>query len=385
MKNCRICGGALSDPVYSSSGMSITSVRSVHGTSLTVYMCPSCFHVQKPALQSTDTYYDKDYRISLESDEFDQLYDKVENKCIYRTDYQAELVLNSVDVPFKARILDYGAGKASTLMKISALRPDLVPYVFDVSDTYKKYWQVLSREQQATYNIPRSWENAFSLVMAHFVLEHVEDPCRFFSNIADLLTDEGYLFFTVPNILTNPGDFIVADHINHFSFSSITTALKNTSLSIVTIDKSIFRGAIVCVAKLNVKSTPADHNDSSDFTGDISKIVRYWLDFDRHLDRTAKRYMSASTAIFGAGVYGSYIAAKIKDSVLLRCFLDNSPHLINSRHMGFPVFAPHDMPEDIRVIYSGLNPSIARRVLASLQKDRISNVIFFDEGAFEND
>ena len=385
MENCRICGGALSDPVYRSSGMSITSVRSVSDTPLTVYMCPSCFHVQKPALQSTDTYYDKDYRISLESDDFDQLYDKVDNKCIYRTDYQAELLLNSVDVPFKARILDYGAGKASTLMKISALRPDLIPYVFDVSDNYRKYWQVLPEEQQATYTISGSWKNTFSLIMAHFVLEHVEDPVVFFLNIADLLIEEGCIFFTVPNVLTNPGDLIVVDHINHFSFPSITAALNKANLSIVTIDKSIFRGALVCVAKLNVKSTLADHYDSSDFADKFNDIVRFWLDFDRRLDKATKKYMSASTAIFGAGVYGSYIAAKIKDSVMLRCFLDNSPHLINSKHMGFPVFAPYDMPEDISVIYSGLNPSIARSVLTSFQKDRISNVIFFDEGAFKND
>jgi hypothetical protein len=84
-------------------------------------------------------------------------------------------------------------------------------------------------------------------------------------------------------------------------------------------------------------------------------------------------------------VYGSYIASKIMNRVLLKCFLDNSPHLINCKHMGFPVISPYNIPEYISVIYSGLNPSIARSVLEPLKTDRISKIIYFDEGAFNND
>lgn len=386
MKTCRICGALLSNSVYSSSGSSITSVRSVVNTPLTVYMCPNCFHAQKPAPQYISNYYDKEYRISLESDDFDQLYDKVDSKCIYRTDYQAELVLNSIDIPLGSKILDYGAGKASTLMKVSAIRPDLIPYVFDVSENYKKNWQeFLPPEQQATYQIPESWKYIFSLITAHFVLEHVEDPCLFFKNIAELLVEDGFVFFTVPNLLTNPGDLLAVDHINHFSITSINSALKKANLTIAQIDTSIFRGAIVCVAKLSETSALVDHKDFAGFTDKVNDIVRFWLEFDAHLAKTSKRLNSVPTAIFGAGVYGSYIASKIKNCALLKCFLDNSPHLINSKHMGFPVIAPYEIPEDIRVIYSGLNPSIARSVLEPLRTDRISEIIYFGEGGFGND
>lgn len=386
MKTCRICGSSLGNPVYTSSGISITSVRSICDTPLNVYMCPDCFHVQKPALQFAFDYYDKEYRISLESDDFDQLYDKINNKCIYRTDYQAELVLNSINIPSGAKILDYGAGKASTLKKISAIRKDLIPYVFDVSDNYKKTWQsFLPSEQQATYQIPKSWKNNFSLITCHFVLEHVEDPCSFFNNIAELLVDDGFVFFTIPNLLTNPGDLIAVDHINHFSKTSIQKALNKANLSIVKFDKTVFRGAIACIAKRYKKSQTDCQNDDECFADRVNDIFRFWQNFDAHLNKVSQIYNSTPTAIFGAGVYGSYIASKIKDRVLLKCFLDNSPHLQNSTHMGIPVITPCDIHADIRVIYSGLNPSIARSVLEPLKTDIISKIVYFDEGDFKND
>lgn len=378
MNCCRICGQTLGGPIYTSSGVSITSVRSFSDTPLTVYICHNCYHVQKPALPFASDYYDKEYRISLESDDFDQLYDTVDKKCIYRTDYQTELVLNSINIPLNTRILDYGAGKASTLMKISAIRPDLVPYVFDVSDNYRRYWQIFPLEQQATYQIPESWKNKFSLVMAHFVLEHVEDPLMILKYVSELLSIDGYIFFTVPNVLSNPGDLIAVDHINHFSITSIKTVLQKANLSLVKFDNSIFRGASVCVARRGEDSFRTSQNDPSDFLKKTHDIVRFWLDFDQRLIEATQKYNFAPTAIFGAGVYGSYIAGKICNSVMLRCFLDNSPHLANSKHMGFPVIAPSDMPEDIKIIYSALNPSIARSILEPFRTDRITEIIYFD-------
>jgi len=349
-------------------------------------MCPSCLHLQKPALEDISNYYDKEYRISLESDDFDQLYDKIDNKFIYRTDYQAKLVLDYINIPLRAKVLDYGAGKASTLRKVSVIRTDLIPYVFDVSQSYKKNWQeFIPSEQQAIYRIPETWKGKFSLITAHFVLEHVKEPCQFFKDITQLLTKDGFVFFTVPNLLTNPGDLLAIDHINHFSITSISRALKKANLAIVKIDDSIFRGGIVCVAKVAKVSNSVIHEDAAGFTDKVNDVVQFWSEFDDHLAKTIKRLNSMPTAIFGAGVYGTYIASKIKDHVLLKCFLDNSPHLINSKHMGIPVISPDEIPADIRVIYSGLNPSVARSVLEPLRTDKISEIIYFNKGSFKND
>lgn len=386
MKTCRICGESLNKPIYTSQSPSITSVRSLSDTQIFVYLCPKCLHAQKPVLNNNFHYYDKEYKISLESNDFDQLYDKIEDNIIYRTDYQAKLVIDFIDIPHNAKVLDYGAGKATTLRKILEIRPDIIPYIFDVSDKYKETWQEFTpKEQQSTYNIPKSWEKKFSLITAHFVFEHTEDPIFLLNKLTKLLTKDGFIFFTVPNLLTNPGDFLAVDHINHFSTASIYKALKSAKLELVKINKNIFRGAILCIAKYRDDHNTHPQNETEYFTQDIENVVRYWKYFDKKLKILSKKHTNIPTAIFGAGVYGSYIAARIKDNTSLKCFLDNSDHLINSNHMGVPVISPQNIPEDIQVIYSGINPSISRSVFGKLKNSGKYKIIFFDEGATEND
>lgn len=381
MKFCRICGASLVEPLYSSAGQSITSVRAIVDIPLKVFLCLKCFHAQKETLHNALNYYDTEYRISLQSDEFDQLYDFVDGKCVYRTDYQAEAVLKSVEIPAGVKILDYGAGKAFALRKIITTRPDIIPFVFDVSDSYRVFWEkFVPKEQQATYMLPGSWDGLFSLITAHFVLEHTEEPSKLLLNISNLLAPGGIFFFLVPNTLTNPGDLLAVDHINHFSDRSIKVALANANFTLISIDKSIFRGAVVCVAKKNgapVISTVG--NDEYEFVNQMKKIASFWLNFENKLQDSLKEQPVVPAAIFGAGIYGSYIALKIKDKCLCKCFLDNNCHLVNNTHMGLPVLSPANIPDDIKVVYAGLNPKIARSVLEPLGKIRPLRLIFFDD------
>ncbi len=379
MNNCRICDSLLDEPVYSSGKPSISSVRTVIDVPLSVFLCPECSHAQKPALQDTSDFYDKEYRISLESKDFDQVYDVVDGKCVYRTDYQSEVILKSTNIAAGSKVLDYGAGKASTLEKIIAARPDIVPYVFDVSEDYTESWgKFLPKDRQAVYQIPESWNGTFSLVTAHFVLEHAEDPCEVFSNISQLLQPDGTLFFSVPNLVSNPGDLLVVDHVNHYSFNSINVALAKADLALVSMDENIFRGAIICVAKRKVSPTAGNRGDGDKFKDEIESIAVFWSRFDRLLEEAVNIYANVPSVIYGAGLYGTYIASKIAGRVPCECFLDKSPHLIGSEHMGLPIKAPSDLPSDVRVMYAGLNPKIARSALDFFKTRGIENIIYFD-------
>lgn len=317
----------------------------------------------------------------MQSKEFDQLYDIVNSQPIYRTDYQAEIVLKFIDVPFGSRVLDYGAAKAATLSKILEKRPDIVPFVFDVSDDYKIYWNhFVPQEQQAVFEIPDAWARTFSLITAHFVLEHVQNPSAIFKNMVELLAPDGVIFFTVPDVIANPGDFIVADHINHYSVLSINRALSNADLALNILDRNILRGSIVCTAQHINRSTARTWQDPR-FKSDVQNVACYWTAFDKKLDTAAKSFCNSPSAIFGAGFYGTYIASKIMNRTMCKCFLDNNPHLNNALHMGLSVLSPADMPQEIEVLFAGLNPKIAHSVIESFRKEinREINVIFFDE------
>ena len=76
-------------------------------------------------------------------------------------------------------------------------------------------------------------------------------------------------------------------------------------------------------------------------------------------------------AIYGAGFYGSYIRTVLRDRVKIGCFIDANPHLQGTEHLGLPVISPDKIPDDISVVYAGLNPLKARQIISKIpQLDR---------------
>jgi SAM-dependent methyltransferase len=379
MRNCRICGSALHQAVYFANKPSLTSVCTFLDVPMSLFLCQYCGLGQKPALPEINAYYDKEYRISMQSRDFDQLYDEIDGRKIYRSDYQVEVLLKTIKIPRRAKVLDYGAGKATTLSKLMAIRPDIVPCVFDVSDEYRIFWDdFIPTEQQATHNLPASWQNIFSLIMVHFVLEHAEDPCEVLVKISKLLTPNGAIVFMVPDCIGNPGDMIAIDHINHFSSGAINFALSEAGLVAESLDWKIFRGAIVCLARRARESSKKNDVKDPDFEKKIRALSDFWSSVDKRLRMAAKSFHNCPSAIYGAGVYGSHIASRIKNHVLFKCFIDSNPHLANITHMGMPVRRPTDMPEDIEIIYAGLNPKIARDVLEPFRTGKVREIVYLD-------
>jgi SAM-dependent methyltransferase len=382
VNSCRVCGSVLSQPIYDSVAPGITSLTTLLHVPTRVYACLSCGHSQSEDLPDVTRFYDTDYRISLDSDEHDQLYAMVNGRPLFRTDRQAELVLESIDVSAGARVLDYGAAKAATLRKILDRRPDVSGYVFDVSKDYVSHWQSwLPADRYATYSLPNAWSQSFDIVTAHFVLEHVASPVEMLRSIHSVLKPGGKLFLSVPDFVGNPGDLLVVDHLNHFSGSSLERAFLKAGFGDIRIDREAFAGALVVTARAKVgghggPETPVD-------IVPVLDIAAFWLRSGTVLDRAAAAYAGMRSAIYGAGFYGSFIAARIGKTANLACFVDRNPHLHGKMHFDLPVFLPAELPADVEIVYAGLNPLTARGILAAIPEwsDRSVRKIFMDERA----
>jgi len=380
MNNCRICNSHLGKPIYSSKGKSITSVRGICDCDLIAYYCEKCDLLQKPPHKNISEYYDNEYRISMDSPEHDQLYHGgKDSEEVFRTTHQASIILKHVNIPTNGRILDYGGGKGATLGKISEVRKDIKPYIFDVSEDYKISWdKFLGKEQQATYKIPDNWAGRFDLVMMNFVLEHVETPLQLLTTLSGLVAEGGMLLLIVPNVISNPGDMIAVDHINHFSRSSISYVLDSAGLELLECREDLFRGALVCIAK---KSDNILKKYSDVLTGinlGINKVVDYWMIYDQCIAASIENFRYTPSAIYGAGVYGSYLALKLAGICDIRCFLDNSVYLQNKNHLGYPVVSPENINNKINIVYSGLNPYIARDIISAHKFNSVQEIIYFD-------
>ncbi|MGU3495334.1 class I SAM-dependent methyltransferase [Xanthobacteraceae bacterium A53D] len=367
MTACRICGTALGAPAYDAPAPAMTTVMSFLPVPMQVFVCNGCAHAQSPDLPDIKAFYDTGYRISLASEDHDQLFAvAADGTPIYRTQHQAGIALRLLDLPKGARLLDYGAAKATTLRHMMRARPDLKPAVFDVSSDYAASWDAwVPKEDQATYEVPAGWTGRFDAVMSHFVLEHVADPVPFLKVLRDLLTDDGRLLISVPDAIANPGDMIVADHLNHFTAPSLARAFAEAGLVLDVCDATAFPGAFFATGRKAADATTAS-DGVAEAAAVAAETCRFWTGASQRLEDAAHRHAGRRAAIYGAGFYGAWISSRLGARVSVVGFLDQNPNLKGTQMFDRPVMPPADLPDAVEVVFIGLNPKKARAIVASV-------------------
>lgn len=379
---CNVCGGRFQHPIYVPDGdITVTSLCHLYRGKGDVYLCEFCGHLQTSAIEGIAEYYDREYKILVDSEEEDQFYEVSDAGAVYRSDHQVRTLLSKLDLPRGARILDYGCAKAATLRKLATIRTDVVPHLFDVSQMYIPFWQTFAREENwAIYEVPAKWRGYFDAVTTFFALEHVANPAASLRDLSLLLKPGGILYGIVPNVFTNWADLVVVDHVNHFSAPSLELALHDAGLEPLEIDDSAHTGAYVFRARrpLLAKAGHAGAEGLQHVIDEARKIAAYWKtlgarirDFESTLAETSR------TAIYGSGFYGTFIAASLRQFSRIECFLDRNPFRQGKQLLDKPIIAPEALDEDFDTIFVGINPASAKKAIADLKWDRRKYQYFF--------
>ena len=381
MRQCNICDTSLGDPIFiSDARMSITSLCELVEGRVQIWVCKNCGHLLGNELPNIKEYYENDYRILLNSDDEDQIYEVIEDKIIYRTDHQANTLLKQLHIPPNALLLDYGCAKASTPKRLLAQKNDLKIHLFDVSGMYISYWNDFVPEDcQAIHNEPKSWQKRFDLVTSFFALEHISHPRNIVRHIASLLKDDGVFYGIVPDTFGNVADFVVMDHVNHFTKSSLQALLFDAGFNEITIDPMLHRGALVFSARMQgSKSRTLDANIEITRATSLSK---YWQNASNNILEAESKIAGKEIAIYGSGFYGSYIFSVLKNPENIKYFIDRSPFQQGKILFGTPILAPENLPENITTMFIGLNPSLARETIGETywSSNTVMNFIFLDE------
>ena len=367
LEHCRVCNSELGEGFELAHAPSLSSVLGQIDAPTFVNVCDVCSHAQSENLPNIAAYYDNQYRISLDSEQHDQLLTSPDLKTTaYRTDYQAKLCMDLCDIPPNAQVLDFGAAQAKSLIRLTSMRPDIVPHVFDVSADYRNSWNNwLPAEQQATYEIPNNWRQKFDLVTSYFVLEHVDDPVGYLSSLVSWVKPEGQIFVSFPSVDANPGDMIVADHLNHFSLESLVVALNRAGLSVLKIENDPLLCSFFVLAKVGTHQI----NRTSSVSNAVDRnreICLFWKRAGERLRGRLQQHKIEACAIYGAGFYGSWLKLQIEDSCNLTVFVDMNERLWGNRHLGLAIVSPADLPSNVKTVFVGLNPLRARQIIASV-------------------
>ncbi|MFO1000204.1 MAG: class I SAM-dependent methyltransferase [Planctomycetaceae bacterium] len=371
MSACNICNTEHSAPLYvSTEEVSITSLTETRAGRTEVCFCENCGHLQTVPLADLDNYYDEQYRILIDSEEEDQLYKIVNGEIVFRVAHQVDTFLKNVDLPQGARVLDFGCAKGASARLLLERRPDLEVCLFDVSQMYLPFWERFSAaDRWATYDIPAHWNGQFDAVFSMYVAEHVADPVTFAREISALLKPNGTLYWLVPNVAANKADFIVADHVNHFSEHSMVKLMQEAGLTLRDVDCVSHEAGLIAIAdRRPLASSFQPKNSLTCWTAEVRSIASYWSQLGTRIrEFERQRPANERSAIYGSGFYGTFIASCLENPEKISCFLDQNPYRQGKEMMGRPIIDPRQMDASIHTVYVGLNPSSARKIIGDIK------------------
>lgn len=362
---CTVCKGPLNTPVYiSAEPFRITSMCQVYPGRTYVYCCSQCGHLITPPLQDLANFYEQEYRMLIDTEDEDQLYAVQNGIKKYRYDHQIETLLRKVKLTQGARVLDFGCARGAMLQRLLKIRPDIVGCLFDVSSMYLPFWERLCTPSRwAIHHIPDQWKSSFDLVMTFFVLEHLDNPRQSVQNIADVLRPGSTLYLIVPNVFANIGDFVVTDHVNHFTPASLRCLLTAAGFSNIVIDEQAHSGAFVVQAiKAPPNEPPRERGvEVGKVVDKAAEMAKYWGKFASRIRELEVEHKHAEhVSIYGSSFYGTFLHSCLQEPDRVACFIDQNPHRWSKTHMGKTIVPPEKLPEVVNLIYVALNPAVAR-------------------------
>ena len=370
---CCICGTQIGNAIYSSGqGRSLTSLCQIHSSPTLVYACRQCGHSQSDPIANIDDYYDSNYDILVESVEEDQIYQVVNGQVIYRTAHQVDTFRKKVLIAPGMNLLDYGCAKSSTIRRLSADGVIFKAHLFDVSSRYVHFWSdFVDPSRWAVNTMNPLWISYFDIVTSFFSLEHIPNPAKVLNEIAETIKPGGFFYAIVPNVFSNTADFIVVDHCNHFTVTSLATLIANAGLDLQEIDSETHRGAHIVIARKPIKSRSLKvffH------LGEIESVYYRLMriaDFWEGASERVRIYESSlqpfdEIGVYGAGFYAAFISASLTQPGRVVCYLDQNPHLHGKFFLDRPIVPPAALPKNITKLLIGLNPAHAREIITDI-------------------
>jgi SAM-dependent methyltransferase len=378
---CNICRNTSLSSVYESpDDLSITTMGKLISGKTRVYLCDECGHLQTNELPNIYEYYAQEYEINLTSDEEDQLYKVEEGKSIYRADHQAEILMSKIKFQGGCRVLDYGCAKSPTLKKLIINQPDIEPFLFDVTDKYISFWERFPKPVQWSIKQPKlAWYGTMDVVLSFYALEHVANLHDAIRNIKLLLKPGGIFYFLVPNVYHNIADFVVADHINHFSESSLQSLLQMEGFVNIEVDEKSHVAAFVVRAILaptdsnngnKVANIAVNHQVVFDMADYWKSIVGKIREFELHID-------NGTASVYGAGFYGNFIMSVLRNPDRINCVIDQNEHLLGREVRGKRIVPPDALPAQVTHVLVGMNPNNARTNINAITSWQNRKLIYF--------
>lgn len=239
-------------------------------------------------------------------------------------------------------VLDIGCGSGAGLLALAAQYPDAEIYGYEPNDHPAERQPFLPDNVVAIWNTRPEPTQKYDLITMFHVFEHVENPLEELAFIQSILAPGGRLLIQVPYPLATPFDFVIADHIWHFSKHSMQAVLSKGDFQTHYIGNNLIAKELTVLTSPGAAVAPvADAEEMQQGHEAIQWLLRY-KDFLDGLDHSKPIaiYGTAPAAAWAGHVLGECVAA----------YLDDDPSRVGSTFNGRPVCAPGDIAAGMQIV-----------------------------------
>ncbi|PHQ81680.1 MAG: hypothetical protein COB66_01585 [Coxiella sp. (in: Bacteria)] len=326
-----------------------------------LYICEQCCTVQKNVsskwLDEIDTIYN-DYEAYIQSDGEEQMvFNAATKKLCKRSEVLCDFILTHLPAGERQKLCDIGCSNGEFLSSFSDRCGEWKLYGVDLTNQYESVLVKIKNFSQFATELSQI-DDPLDVISLIHTLEHLTNPHEQLAQIKNSLAGEGALFIQVPDVLNNPFDLLVADHLFHFSMPTLCNLLSQNGFSLSAASNSAVTKELSVLAGSQNTTTEAT---PLDFEQQKSMIQRH-LQFLESIVREVSVLAAADKfSIFGSSICATWLYSYFKDDVAF--FVDEDENRQGRRHMEKQIIGPDNVPGAM-AIYMPLPLSVIESIMS---------------------
>lgn len=252
-------------------------------------------------------------------------------------------------------LIDIGCGNGVTLKNFKDSNLDLYGYEYD-NKNYKLLSGINNFKSLFTNNIDEIEIKFDYLLMIHS-LEHFLDPKDFLLKLRNLMHNDSLLLIQVIDNEFNPFDFLITDHVTHFTKYSLYNLIDTLGFEVIYLDNLISKEISLIVKKnmnfninINLTQNNLFFNQSIEFLSDINQVL------ERIKETNYDNY-----GIFGTSISSLWAYYNVKDKI--KYFVDEDKSKIGKLIYGIPVIHPLEIKQNNSIIMP-VAPLVSKKIIS---------------------
>ncbi|MCE5181927.1 MAG: class I SAM-dependent methyltransferase [Betaproteobacteria bacterium] len=270
------------------------------------------------------------------------------------------------------RILDIGCGNGVTLKAFSELLPRWSLFGQEIDNRSEGALKLLPGFEQLFTCAPGAIPGRYALISLVHTLEHFVQPSCILQGLVSKLEQHGLLFVQVCNLEENPFDLLIADHLLHFTPSTLSRLAQKAGYGVMSTATDWISKEISALFSLEPDS--GQGKVPIELPGLAKQRVRMHLEWLRKLEASARTELAGFTprGFFGSTIAATWLGGALGDAIDF--FVEEDSSRCGKQLFQKPILHPRDVPEGAGV-YLGLAPVTAKKIHSRLVNSKFKLIL----------